>query len=98
VYRNNAQLVAAASSYDTADQHDLRRHERQLRRNNGSPVQAASSAAFNGTRVALGFAGNSTFRSPPGSYVAEWWFFASALSAADRDELYADEKAFFGLP
>jgi hypothetical protein len=30
--------------------------------------------------------------------VAEWWFFASALSAADRDELYADEKAFFGLP
>ena len=53
---------------------------------------------FNGTRIALGFAGNSTFRSPPGSYVAEWWFFSTALSAADRDELYADEKAFFGLP
>ena len=46
----------------------------------------------------LGFAGNSTFRSPPGSYVAEWWFFSTALSAADRDELYADEKALFGLP
>jgi hypothetical protein len=24
--------------------------------------------------------------------------FSTALSAADRDELYADEKAFFGLP
>jgi hypothetical protein len=34
----------------------------------------------------------------PGSYVAELWFFSTALSAADRDELYADEKAFFGLP
>jgi hypothetical protein len=56
-----------------------------LRRNNGSPIQAASSAAFNGTRIALGFAGNSTFRSPPGSYVAEWWFFSTALSAADRE-------------
>jgi hypothetical protein len=42
-------------------------------------------AAFNGTRIALGFAGNSTFRSPPGSYVAEWWFFSTALSAADRE-------------
>jgi hypothetical protein len=29
--------------------------------------------------------------------VAEWWFFSTARSAADRDELYADEKAFFGL-
>ncbi|MFL6047497.1 MAG: hypothetical protein ACJ72M_20605, partial [Propionibacteriaceae bacterium] len=33
-----------------------------------------------------------------GSYVAELWFFSTALSAADRDELYADERAFFGLP
>jgi hypothetical protein len=100
VYRNNAQLVAAASSYDTVEQIStiFDGTNVNLRRNNGSPVQAASSAAFNGTRVALGFAGNSTFRSPPGSYVAEWWFFASALSAADRDELYADERAFFGLP
>jgi hypothetical protein len=30
--------------------------------------------------------------------VAEWWFFSTALSVADLDELYADEKAFFGLP
>jgi hypothetical protein len=37
----------------------------------GRPFKAASSAAFNGTRIALGFAGNSTFRSPPGCYVAE---------------------------
>jgi len=100
VYRNNAQLVAAASSYDTSEQIStiFDGTNVSLRRNNGSPVQAASSAAFNGTRIALGFAGNSTFRSPPGSYVAEWWFFSSALSAADRGELYADEKAFFGLP
>jgi hypothetical protein len=60
VYRNNAQLVAAASSYDTVEQ--IRTifdgTNVSLRRNNGSPVQAASSAAFNGTRVALGFAGN----------------------------------------
>jgi hypothetical protein len=100
VYRNNAQLVAAATSYDTVEQIStiFDGTNVSLRRNNGTPVQAASSAAFNGTRIALGFAGNSTFRSPPGSYVAEWWFFSSALSAADRDELYADEKAFFGLP
>jgi hypothetical protein len=100
VYRNNAQLLAAATSYDTVEQIStiFDGTNVSLRRNNGTPVQAASSAAFNGTRIALGFAGNSTFRSPPGSYVAEWWFFSSALSAADRDELYADEKAFFGLP
>jgi Alpha-L-arabinofuranosidase B, catalytic len=100
VYRNSAQLVAATSAYDTPEQIStiFDGTNVSLRRNNGSPVQAASSAAFNGTRIALGFAGNSTFRSPPGSYVAEWWFFSSALSAADRDELYADEKAFFGLP
>jgi hypothetical protein len=68
VYRNNAQLVAAASSYDTVEQIStiFDGMNVNLRRNNGSPVQAASSAAFNGTRVALGFAGNSTFRSPPG--------------------------------
>jgi hypothetical protein len=100
VYRNNAQLVAAASAYDTPEQIStiFDGTNVSLRRNNGSPAQAASNAAFNGTRIALGFAGNSTFRSPPGSYVAEWWFFSTALSAADRDELYADEKAFFGLP
>jgi hypothetical protein len=68
VYRNNAQLVAAASSYDTVEQIStiFEGTNVNLRRNNGSPVQAASSAAFNGTRVALDFAGNSTFRSPPG--------------------------------
>ena len=100
VYRNNAQLAAAATAYDTVEQIStiFDGTNVSLRRNNGSAVQAASSAAFNGTRIALGFAGNSTFRSPPGSYVAEWWFFSTALSAADRDELYADEKAFFGLP
>jgi Alpha-L-arabinofuranosidase B, catalytic len=100
VMRNNAQLVSAASSYDTVEQIStiFDGTNVSLRRNNGSPVQAASSAAFNGTRIGLGFAGNSSFRSPPGSYVAEWWFFSTALSAADRDELYADQKAFFGLP
>jgi hypothetical protein len=68
VYRNNGQLVAAASSYDTVEQIStvFDGTNVSLRRNNGSPVQAASLAAFNGTRIALGFAGNSTFRSPPG--------------------------------
>jgi len=100
VYRNGAQLVAAVSAYDTVKQIStiFDGTNVNLRRNNGSPVQAASSAAFNGTRIALGFAGNSTFRSPPESYVAEWWFFSTALGAAVRDELHADEKAFFGLP
>jgi hypothetical protein len=72
VYRNNAQLVAAATAYDTVEQIStiFDGTNVSLRRNNGSSVQAAPSAAFNGTRIALGFAGNSTFRSPPGSYVA----------------------------
>jgi hypothetical protein len=84
---NNAQLFAAATAYDTVEQISTIFYGTNvsLRRNNGSPIQAASSAAFNGTRIALGFAGNSTFRSPPGSYVAEWWFFSTALSAADRE-------------
>ena len=100
VYRNNAQLVAGASAYDTPEQIStiFDGTNVSLRRNNGSPVQAADARVFNGTRIALGFAGNSTFRSPPVSYVAEWWFFSTALSAADRDELYADEKALIGPP
>jgi hypothetical protein len=87
VYRNNAQLCRRRDCvrHGRADRHDLLRDQRLLRRNNGSPIQAASSAAFNGTRIALGFAGNSTFGSPPGSYVAEWWFFSTAVSAADRE-------------
>jgi hypothetical protein len=62
VYRNNGQLVAAASSYDTVEQIStvFDGTNVSLRRNNGSPVQAASLAAFNGTRIALGFAGNSS--------------------------------------
>ena len=73
---NNAQPFAAATAYDTVEQIStiFDGTNVSLRRNNGSPIQATSSAAFNGTRIALGFAGNSTFRSPPGSYVAEWWF------------------------
>ena len=68
VYRNNGQLVAAASAYDAPEQIStvFDGTNVSLRRNNGSPVQAASLAAFNGTRIALGFAGNSTFRSTPG--------------------------------
>jgi hypothetical protein len=64
----------------------------------GRPFKAASSAAFNGTRIALGFAGNSTFRSPPGSYVAEWWFFSTALSAPDRESCMPTKRPFSGLP
>jgi Alpha-L-arabinofuranosidase B, catalytic len=99
VYRNNAQLVAAATAYDTVEQISAIFYGTNvsLRRNNGSPIQAASSAAFNGTRIALGFAGNSTFGSPPGYYVAEWWFFSTALSAGIARAV-CRRKAFFGLP
>lgn len=70
---NNAQLVAAAIAYDTVEQISTIFYGTNvsIRRTNWSPIRAASSAAFNGTRIALGFAGNSTFRSPPGCYVAE---------------------------
>ena len=55
VYRNNAQLAAAATAYDTVEQIStiFDGTNVSLRRNNGSAVQAASSAAFNGTRIAL---------------------------------------------
>ena len=51
----------------------------------GRPFKQPPRLPSNGTRIALGFAGNSTFRSPPRSYVAEWWFFSTAVSAADRE-------------
>jgi hypothetical protein len=69
-----------------------------LRRNNGTAQQAAQTANFNVSRVCLGFAGNGIFRSTPGSYIAQWWFFPTALSAGDRDELYAAHQASYGLP
>jgi hypothetical protein len=100
VYRNAAAIVTAGTSYDTPESVStiFDGTNVSLRRNNGTPQQAAQTANWNISRVCLGFAGNGIFRSTPGSYIAQWWFFPTALSAGDRDELYAAHQASYGLP
>ena len=53
--------------------------------------------AFNIGRLALGFAGASTYVSCPGAYISEGWFWRGDVDATDRDELYSDQSVAFAL-
>jgi hypothetical protein len=100
VYRNNAQLCRRRDCvrHGRADRHDLLRDQRLLRRNNGSPIQAASSAAFNGTRIALGFREQQHVPLAARVLRRRVVVFLHRPQRSGSRELYADEKAFFGLP
>ena len=98
MHRNNAQLVAAASSYDTVELISTRRDER--------PAAAEQRIARPGSF--LGYIQRHAHRAglrrkqhvPIAARVlcGRVVVLLDRPRAADRDELYADEKAFFGLP
>jgi hypothetical protein len=65
---------------------------RKNRGDDGSPIMATSTVAFNIGRLGLGFAGASTCVSCPGAYISEGWFWRNDIDATDRDELYSDQS------
>jgi hypothetical protein len=96
VYRNNAQLVAAASSYDTVELISTRRDERPA----AAEQRIARPGSFLGyIQRASRWASPETARSDRRQVLCgRVVVLLDRPRAADRDELYADEKAFFGLP
>ena len=58
---------------------------------------ARVSASLQGFGVTVGT--SCTYRSWPGSYLSQWWwFFWTAIGAGGCDELYAGAQALYGLP
>jgi hypothetical protein len=98
VYRNSAVLASIADAYDTLESISaiFDGTPASLRTNDGTAATGASSAAWVGTRLGIGYTG-SAFASAPNSYVSELWFFASAINALDRDELHSNQKSYYGI-
>ena len=96
--RNSSYLATAAGVYGQLDEigtvYDGT--NAKLYRNGSLVQQAASTAAFNVTRLGLGYTGIS-FVSCPNAYESEWWLWDTNLGAADLDELHADHAAYFGI-